>query len=135
MDLEAEEEAARRGAGLEGERVGVVVGGAGGAPRPHGGEEEEGIAVEGGPGERAEEDVEEYGGAVRGGREDGAGGREGGAGGVGLDELDARDGGGGVGGEVLEEEASVRGTDGGEVRRRAAGFQQAEEGVLAAGRG
>ena len=68
--------------------------------------------------------------------EHGAGGREGGAGGVGLDELDASNGGGGVGGEVLEEEeACMRGADGEEVRRGAAGVHQAEEGVLAAGRG
>ena len=62
-----------------------------------------------------------------------ASGREGGAGGLCLDELNASDGGGG---EVLEEEeACMRGADGEEVCRRAAGVHQAEEGVMAAGRG
>lgn len=46
VDLEAEEEFLRRRARLERERVGVVVGEAGGAPRPHGDEEAERVAVE-----------------------------------------------------------------------------------------
>lgn len=98
MDLSPENEPVRGCAGLESERVGVVVGEAGVALRPHGGEEEQRVAVEGSGGEAPEEDVEEDGGAVGGGVEHRAGGRERGARGVGLDELDADGGGGRVGG-------------------------------------
>jgi len=141
VDLEAEEEVVRRRARLEHERVGVVVGGAGGAPRPHGGEEDERIAVEGGSGERADEYVEADGGgpaaAAGGGRgrrlEHGVCQGERGAGGVGLDELDASVCGGWVGGVEQHEEARVRGAQGWEVGGCAAGRHEAEEGL--AGRG
>lgn len=130
MDLSPENEPVRGCAGLESERVGVVVGEAGVALRPHGGEEEQRVAVEGSGGEAPEEDVEEDGGAVGGGVEHRAGGRERGARGVCLDELDADGGGGRVGGEAQEEEeARVRGAQGAEVGGRAARVHEAEEGV------
>lgn len=140
VDLEAEEEFLRRRARLERERVGVVVGGAGGAPRPHGGEEAERVAMKRGGGERADEDVEADGGgaaAIEGaGRvEHGVGRGERGAGGVGLGELDAGGRRGGVGRVEQQEEARVRGAQRREVSGRAAGGHEAEEGVDVASRG
>jgi len=58
-----------------------------------------------------------------------------GAGGVGLDELDAGRRAGGVGRVEQQEEARVRGAEGGEVSGRAAGGHEAEEGGGGAGRG
>lgn len=140
VDLETEEEVVRRRARLERERVGVVVGEAGGAPRPHGGEEDERIAVEGGGGERANEYVDVDGGgpaaAVGGGGgrlEHGVCQGERGAGGVGLDELDASVCGGWVGRVEQHEEARVRGAQGWEVGGCAAGGHEAEEGLAERG--
>jgi hypothetical protein len=85
-------------------------------------------------GESAEEHVEGGGAAVAGGVEYRARGGERGAGGVGLDEPDARVGGGGGVVEEQAEEARVRGAERRQVRAGAAGGHDAERGVAGRGR-
>lgn len=138
VDLEAEEEILGRRARLERERVGVMVGEAGWAPRTHGGEEDERIAVERGGGERANEYVEADGGGSApavggGGLEHGVRQGERGAGSVGLDEFDVSVCRGWVRRVEQHEEPRVRGAQGWEVGGCTAGGQKAEERL--AGRG